>query len=183
MGIGPLGFNNTVFKRKFRFTFALSGICGGQSVPDSYVKISSRPKISFDEVELNFLHGKKFIPGKGTWESITVTYFDVATTDAASLYNWLASVYDFTDPTNLYMGNTPSDYAATATLSLWDGCGTLLDQWVYGEVWPQVVDFGEVDYQENDVLNIELTLRYSQVTYTPFCPKFKITPCCKPCSV
>ena len=41
MGIGNLGFKNNIFKRKFRFTFELQDICGGQSVPRHYVKTAS----------------------------------------------------------------------------------------------------------------------------------------------
>ena len=181
MGIGQLGFRNLIFKRKFRFTFELFDICGGQSVPKHYVKVASRPNLSVEEVEVNFLNAKTWIPGKASWETMTVTYIDVATADAAPLFNWLASVYNFTDPINLEMGSQRQDYTATAVLKMWDGCGQLLEKWEMKDVWPTAINFGDVDYASSDECTIELTMRYSEVKYTPECPKFAITPCCTPC--
>lgn len=182
MGIGQLGFNNLIFKRKFRYTFELFDICGGQSVPRHYVKVAARPSLSIEETEVNFLNAKTWIPGKASWETITVTYIDVATAEAAPLFTWLASVYNFTDPVQLGMGSTRDDYAATAVVKLWDGCGSLLETWEMRDVWPTAVNFGDLDYSNSEEATIELTLRYSDVTYIPECPAFPINPCCTPCN-
>lgn len=181
MGIGQLGFQNLIFKRKFRYTFELFDICGSQSVPKHYVKLAARPSLSVEETELNFLNAKTWIPGKASWETMTVTYIDVATADSAPLFNWLASVYNFTDPVNLGMGSSRADYTATAILKLWDGCGGLLETWTMKDVWPTSINFGELDYASSDEATIELTLRYSNVSYVSNCPGFTITSCCTPC--
>jgi len=78
MGIGPLGFRNLIFKRKFRFTFEVQGICGdsSRSVPPHFVKVAARPNLSIEETEINFLNAKTWIPGKAAWETINVTYID-----------------------------------------------------------------------------------------------------------
>jgi hypothetical protein len=182
MGIGNLGFSNLVFKRKFRFTFELQNICGTQSVPASYVKLASRPNLNIEEVEINYLNAKTWIPGKAEWEAMTVTYLDVATNDMAPLYNWLASVYNFTNPVTLEMGSQRKDYTATGILKLWDGCGQLIEIWTMQDVWPQAINFGELAYEDSAPCEIELTLRYSQVQYQPVCPAFQINPCCSPCN-
>jgi len=181
MGIGMLGFKNLVFKRKFRFTFELFDICGGQSVPKHYVKVASRPNLDIEETEINFLNAKTWIPGKAAWQTMTVTYIDVATADVAPMFNWLASVYDFTDPVNLHMGSQRADYTATAVLKMLDGCGGLIETWTLKDVWPQAINFGDVDYASSDECTIELTLRYSEVKYEPQCPAFGIESCCTPC--
>lgn len=181
MGIGQLGFSNLIFKRKFRFTLELQDICGSLSVPRHFVRTAARPSVEIDETELNFLNAVTWLPGKARWQTMTVTYLDVATADMAPLYSWLASVYDFTDPINMYMGSQRQDYTATAILKLWDGCGQLLEKWTMLDVWPKAINFGELDYNSSDLLEIELTMRYSQVKYEPICPAFPITPCCSPC--
>lgn len=181
MGIGALGFQNQIFKKKHRFTFELQNICGGQSVPASYVKSANRPNLEIEEVEINYLNAKAWLPGKASWQTMTVTYIDVANLDVAPLYNWLASIYNFTDPINLQQGSRRSDYNATAILKMWDGCGSLIDTWQMDDVWPTAIDFGEVAYESSELSEIELTLRYSQVTYIPTCPNFTINPCCTPC--
>ena len=181
MGIGQLGFKNLVFKRKFRFTFELEDICGSQKVPKHYVKVASRPNLSVEETEINFLNAKTWIPGKASWETMTVTYIDVATQDAKPLFDWLASVYNFTNPVTLEQGSSRADYTATAILKMWDGCGQLLETWTMKDVWPSGINFGEVAYADSEECTIELTLRYSEVKYENICPGFQISPCCSPC--
>jgi hypothetical protein len=181
MGIGRLGFSNLVFKRKFRYTFQLQGICGGGTVPEHYVKVAARPNLEIEETELNFLNAKTWIPGKASWQTMSVTYLDVATADAAPLYSWLASVYNFTNPITLEQGSRRSDYTGTGILRLFDGCGQLLETWVMGDMFPTSIDFGDVDYSSSDICEIALTMRYSNVFYQSACPVFPITPCCTPC--
>ena len=186
MGIGPLGFNNIIFKRKFRYTFTVQNICNkGITMPPFYVKTSARPHLAIEETEINYLNAKIFIPGKATWETITVTYIDVVDQNNIAyfkpLWDWLASVYNFTDPINLQMGSRGNDYTAQGILNEYDGCGTLLNTWTLNRLWPTDINFGEVDYASSEECTIELTLRYSDVIYTPVCPNFAIQPCCTPC--
>lgn len=190
MGIGALGSDNITFKRKFRWTFQVERSCNGQSqnIPPYFVKVASRPNISFEETEINYLNEKTWIPGKATWETITVTYIDVGVANGtlgsdgpSALYSWLASVYDFTS-TCRWQGSRVSDYAAKAILRLYDGCGQVMEEWTLENVWPQSINFGDLDMSSSDTVDIELTLRYSKVTYTSVCPLVTITTCCTPCN-
>lgn len=183
MGIGPVGSSSTTFKRKFRWTFQIQGFCQNTKnvVPDSYVKVAARPNLSIEEVEINHLNARIWIPGKAFWNTITVTYLDVATTDNMPLYNWIATVYNFTDPVGLSMAEK-RDWDATGLLSMWDGCGNLIETWQLAHMFPTEVNWGDLDYATGDPAEIELTLRYSDVTYQSFCPAFTPTPCCTPCA-
>jgi len=182
MGIGRLGFDNVIFKRKFRWTFEIRDICEGQTVPSHYVKLAARPNLSIEETEINHLNAKAWIPGKAAWETINVTYYDVATVDAKPLFDWLASVYDFTDSVNLRQASKRADYAGTGILMLYDGCGQELETWTLGDLVPTAINFGELDYSSSEECTIELTLRYSDVEYETHCPAFEIDPCCSPCN-
>lgn len=182
MGIGTLGFNNMIFKRKFRFTFEIQGACNNSiNIPQDFVKVAARPTFNVEETELNFLNGKIWVPGKASWETISVTYIDVAYATAAPLYNWLASIYDFTDPVKLHMATKPSDFAGTGILKMYDGCGTVLETWTLQYMFPTAVNFGELDYSSSEICEIQLTLRYSNVIYKPNCPGMSIKPCCSGC--
>lgn len=181
MGIGRLGAADIIIKRKFQYTFRVDNICGGQSVPESFVKLAARPNLTIEETEINFLNAKTWIPGKASWETITVTYYDAAATDNQPLWNWLASVYEFSNPVTLRMGSSRRDYSGRGQLVMYDGCGTALEQWTLNDLWPQAINFGELDYSSSEESTIELTLRYSSVTYESFCPVFKPQSCCSPC--
>ena len=182
MGLGRIGERSVVFKRKFRWTFEVFDICGlgGGYVDPSFEKLASRPNISFEETEINHLNGKTWIPGKGTWETITVTYIDAAVGDMANLYKWLAAVYEFNEPNSLKMGSR-QNWAATGVLQLFDGCGETIEVWQLRNLWPQAINFGDLDYASSDEVTIELTLRYSDVTYDNYCPGFSIAACCDGC--
>lgn len=184
MGIGVVGKPDTTFKRKFRFTFEISGFCNNEKnrVPEHFVKVASRPNLEVEETEINFLNATTWEPGKAKWQSINVTYLDVAADTNRFLFNWLATIYDYTDPVNLRMGKR-IDWNATGVLNLYDGCGQLLEQWQLQRLWPTNVNWGDLDYSSSDFAEIELTLRYSDVRYRSYCPDFTPVGCCTPCSL
>lgn len=182
MGIGIVGQPDITFKRKFRWTFEIQGFCNNERniVPEHFVVTASRPNLSIEETEINHLNAKTWIPGKAAWETITVTYIDVAHETNRMIWNWLATTYDFTDPVNLPMGNK-RDWDATGILNMYDGCGVLLETWNLQHMWPQAINWGEVDYSSSDNCTIELTLRYSDVIYRSLCPDFVPQGCCSGC--
>lgn len=183
MGIGVIGNPDMVFKRKFRFTFEILGFCNNEKniVPEHFVKVASRPNLSVEETEINHLNAKTWIPGKASWETITVTYIDVAHDEMRSLWNWLATVYDFTDPVRLTQG-ARRDWNATGVINMYDGCGVLLEGWQLHHMFPTAINFGDLDYTTSEEATIELTLRYSDVVYRSYCPDYKPEPCCTGCT-
>jgi hypothetical protein len=189
MGLGALGNGDVIFKRKFRWTFEIAWCCSvgqGRTVPASFVKMGNRPQIDFEEIEINYLNGKMFIPGKGTWQPLSITYYDVAGLVSGSatseLLSWIASIYDFTNPECLKMNSSLETYSGKAKLMLYDGCGNPLESWILNHVWPQSVNWGDLDMGSSDECTIELTLRYDSVEYASFCPAGTIFRCeCPPC--
>ena len=182
MGIGKLGSDEVTLKRKFRWLFSIT-VCSGALVPPHFVKVASRPDISIEETEINFLNEKTWIPGKASWEAITVTYLDVAAkggSDNIGLWDWLASVYDFTS-TCRFMSSKRKDYAGEGSLVMLDGCGNPMELWTMGDMWPTSIKFGELDYSDSGFAEIELTLRYSKVEYTNFCGRDPVGCGCSGC--
>jgi hypothetical protein len=192
MGLGELGSGGIIFKRKFRWTMRIE-YCQDEFdeplvVAEDFVKIGARPQVDIEEQEINYLHGKMWIPGKATWQTMTVTYYDVAgdatSVSTNSLFGWIASVYDFIcDPSNLYMGSRLTDYEGNAFLYLYDGCGNPIEGWHLQHAWPQSINFGELDMSSSEECTVEITLRYSEVRYSNYCNPDEITKCpCSPCS-
>lgn len=199
MGMGKLGSNQIIHKRKFRWTFEVLRFASGddgrpaRGVPASFVKVAARPNLNIEETEINFLNAKRFIPGKGTWETVTITYYDVAADgdDATNigLWDWLASVYDYTGAgtgsvdynnynPNVRQSSKRECYTGTGVLILYDGCGNALEKWQMLDCWPQAVNFGELDYSVSEEVTIEVTLRYGGVTYQSYCDQNPRATCC-----
>jgi hypothetical protein len=185
MGIGKLGFPNLSIKRKFRYTLTIEPNCRkGVLLPigESFVKSASRPNFDIEETELNFLNGKTWIAGKVSWQEMTVTYMDTSSNETAALYRWIGQSAPMSpDKNNMWQGTSFKDYAATATLRLYSGCGDVMEQWTLSNVWPKAANFGELDNTSSEEATIELTLRYDQVVYVGFCPEVIFDPCCSPC--
>jgi hypothetical protein len=183
MGIGVIGQPDMRFKQNYRFTFEIFGFCNNAAniVPEHFVKAASRPSLEIEEIEINHLNAKTWIPGKGTWQTINVTYYDVANIQQRALWNWMATIYDFTDPVNLKQGERVN-WSATGALNMYDGCGTLLEGWELQHMFPTSIEFGELDYESSEISEIQLTLRYSNVKYRSYCPDYTPIGCCTGCS-
>jgi hypothetical protein len=194
MGLGTLAATNTIFKRKYRWTFSLSTPCG--VIPDTVVKVANRPQLDIEDTQIDYLHGRMWIPGKASWQTTSVTFYDVlekggaGKNDITNLYKWLSGVYAFHSNVTLHQSSVrggygpgsgalgasiltsgglggPPGYSGTAFLNMYDGSGEVLEQWVLGHVWPQSISFGELDYSSSDEATVEVTLRYSEVQYNP----------------
>lgn len=191
MGMGVLVDDTTIFKRKFRWGMTITPKCktgGNKAISEEFVKLASRPNITIEETEINMKNGRTWIPGKASWETITVTFYDIVGEAAGqgimALYTWLASVYDFTQGIQgsrtervARMGSSISDYAAEIELRMYSGCGEVLEQWELLDAWPQAINFGDLDYASSEEATIELTIRYSDVRYCSCAGEFG--PCCE----
>jgi hypothetical protein len=179
MGIGLLGAPGTVFKRKFRWTFALNGTVAGD-IPAMFIKKAARPKVTGEEKEINFLNGVTWIPGKYKPDELNVTYYDVgysntgggndggdaAKSGIAALYSYISTLYDMENPARMRQAAIPAGYCARAgVLTMLDGCGTPIEIFTYNQPWPNSIDFGDLDYSQNEDCEISLVMRYQSFSY------------------
>jgi len=56
--------------------------------------------------------------------------------------------------------HAPTFVIPQISLVLFNGCGDILEQWIYEHAWPQSVEFGDLDMQSSDVCTVDLTLKY-----------------------
>jgi len=169
MGIGELGESKRIIKRKFRYTCTFNTKLG--PIPEHYVKVAARPQLEIDELELQFLNASTWIPGKGRWQPLNITYIDTTDERMKPLYDWVATVYDF----QLYAGGVnlkqseKQGWVSECIIRIFDGCGNELEKWELLNCFPQSINFGDLDYASNDECNIDLTIRYDRVKITSSC--------------
>lgn len=179
MGIGALGAPGVIIKRKFRWSISILTPCG--FIPGIYCRSAARPSLEVESTQIDFLNATTWVPGKARWQPITLSFLDVADAQMTGLYNWIATIYNFTDPVVLGQGEK-TDWNGIATMYMYDGCGNVLETWTLGSCFPQSINFGDVDYSSSDLATIELTLRFSEVAYQGQCGVKNITPCCTGCN-
>ncbi len=76
-------------KRQFRWVLAIEGI-------DAFIiKTASRPNISIEEVEIPYINHKRFIAGKASFETLSVTLHDpIAPSGAQQVMEWVRTHFE-----------------------------------------------------------------------------------------
>lgn len=172
---------DTCFKRKNRWLFKIPNICadGVSSLPPNK---AARPNISFKVIEAQHLNETIYFPGKPEWKPINLTLYDIKRAGQTThvIFEWLKRLYDpktgeyknagdygFKIPSPLanapIIGTLfPVSGQSDATLELYDGCGEVIEKWVFENIWPESIEFGDLDMQGSDIITCDLTLRYDR---------------------
>ncbi len=138
-------------KKRNLYIFDIEGI------PPFAVVTGSRPRWSFDEVEIPIFNGKFFIPGKMSPEPLELTINDVATADIITpLYEWSRQVYD---PDTGAMGYM-EEYTRNIILTILGYKGEELEVWEIRGAWIQNFNGGDLDQTSGEPIQVNITLRY-----------------------
>lgn len=157
-------------KRQFRWMFTIDNVIGDLSSSGSMQCLppekSARPSLSFKEMNVQHMIEEVFYPAKPDWKPITVTVFDLQKSEHP-VWMWLNNLYfideqnaKFVEP-NAIKGPTEG-FIRQCTLQLFNGCGEIVETWVYDDCWPQSVNFQPLDMTQNGLVMCEVTLRYAR---------------------
>jgi hypothetical protein len=188
MGIGALGQQNVVFKRKFRWTVEWKDRNqAGLLVPATFVKVAARPELTIEEVPLN---AKSWIPGKAEWQSCSFTYYDTDEITLKPLYELLAEQYEMAELKEKiepkyrsideeWQKLDPPKVARDlkVIMRLYDGVGYELENWELNQVQFEKIDFGELDYSSSSQVDVTVTVKYKEVKYHSNMPIVLNTAC------
>lgn len=160
-------------KRKFRWLFQLEGISALDDVQNGVFAMpprqSARPSLTWKEADFQHLTETIYRPMKPDWKTINLVLFDLHRCDGKCnvVMQWLQK-----SPRNtpgMYNPRTgewnpvvESGIIRDATLVLLDGCGFVIEKWVYENVYPLSIDWGELNMDLSDVVTVDLTLRYDR---------------------
>ena len=138
-------------KRKFRWVFAVEGI-------DSFLmKTTARPTISTSEQEINFINSKRYIAGKTTFGTISVTIYDpIAPSGAQQVMEWIRTHFESVSGRSGYA----DFYKRDCQLKMLDPVGTVVELWDLKGCFITEANFGDLDYGTEDPTEISLTLRF-----------------------
>jgi hypothetical protein len=154
-------------KRKFRWLLYLSGM------PQFIVKSVKKPSFKVGSTTHQFLNYEFHYPGSVKWDPVSMVIVDPVNPDsAASLYNILETA-GYVIPTN-YQENAPKTISKK---NMVDALGTEIkivqldpEGTTAVETWtlknPQIegVEFDQLDYTSDELLNITINLKYDFAT-------------------
>ena len=138
-------------KRQFRWVLAIEGI-------DAFiVKTATRPNISIEEVEIPFINHKRYIAGKSSFETLSVTMHDpIAPSGAQQVMEWVRTHFESVSGRAGYA----DFYKRDIQLKMLDPIGTVVELWDIKGAFLTAADFGSLDYSANDPSEISLTIQF-----------------------
>lgn len=155
-------------KRAYRFLLSIPG--EDNALDDFMIKKVTKPNYELSESEHKFLNHSFFYPGKLVWQPVSFTITDAINPNAsARLYQMLVEA-GYRAPigpiqTGDQTAQTVSKLNSVTALGKVlikqiDADGNNIEEWELKNPWIKSVKFGELDYDSDDLLNIEVELRY-----------------------
>lgn len=153
-------------KRKFRFKIIMNGLSADSSGIVWYAKKVDKPKYEISEAEHTFLTHKFYYPGRVTWQTIDMTLVDPVSPGATAQLNALIDAQGYAIPaTTVGSFETMSkgkgaSALGTVEIHQMDSEGDTVEKWTLKNPWIKGVQYGDLDYGAEDLVEITLTLRY-----------------------
>lgn len=140
-------------KRKNRFILRFPSSLG---INEWFVISTSRPKIAINEVEIPFLNTSTWVAGRFTWDAIDVTFKDpIGPSASQALMEWVRL---HAESVTGRMGYA-AGYKKDIELEMLDPTGVVVEKWILQGTFMTNVDFGSLEYSDDEIADITATLR------------------------
>jgi hypothetical protein len=140
-------------KRKNRFILRFPSSLG---INEWFVVSTSRPKIAINEVEIPFLNTSTYVAGRFTWDAIDVTFKDpIGPSASQALMEWVRL---HAESVTGRMGYA-AGYKKDIELEMLDPTGVVVEKWILQGTFLTNVDFGSLEYSDDEIADITATLR------------------------
>ena len=138
-------------KRKFRWVFQLEGV-------DAFlIKTAARPTIRTEEVTLPFINHPRYLAGRTTFGTVSVTLYDpIAPSGAQQVMEWVRLHFESVSGRSGYA----DFYKRDCQIKLLDPVGTVVELWDMKGAFITEANFGDMDYSSSDAVEVALTIRF-----------------------
>ena len=138
-------------KLKNRFIMQIDG------VPAYLIKTANRPQLTFEEVTLKHMNVKRYVKGKGAWQTLQCTLYDPVVPSAAqAVMEWVRLSHESVTGRDGY-----SDfYKKDCNIQVLGPVGDIVEEWTLKGAWVQTANFGALAFDSNEPIETTATLRY-----------------------
>tara|TARA_Y100000310_G_scaffold29553_1_gene28094 strand:- start:182 stop:739 length:558 start_codon:yes stop_codon:yes gene_type:complete len=146
-------------KRVYRWILSMGGI------PQWIVKKVNKPSFELTSTEHKYLNHTFYYPGRVTYETVSVTLVDPVNPDATHTMMEILRHSGYNIPVSESDLATVSKFAATnalglVTISQIASGGSVIESFDLMNAWVTKVNFGELDYENDTLVDIVVDLRY-----------------------
>ena len=164
-------------KLKYRFRVAMTGFggsSGGGGAPSTeltkQVVSVTRPQIQFPEIVVPIYNSTLYLAGKPTWQAASLTVRDDASGEVQRLVGTqIQKQQDFSEQSSASAG---IDYKFQMSIQILDGGNgvnqpNVLEDWELYGCYLSDVNYGDLNYGENNPVQIVMSIRYDNAVQTP----------------
>lgn len=138
-------------KKSHQFIMSVDGI------PAYLIKASAKPSVANGEITLDHINVQRYVKGKTVWNTISVTLYDaIVPSGAQAVMEWVRLHHESATGRDGYS----SYYKKEVRLKQLSPLGEIIEEWTLNGTYIVDANFGSLDWSTEDVVNIELTLRY-----------------------
>ena len=146
-------------KRKNRWLITFPADLG---IQQWWLETASRPSITQNETEIQFLNTSTWVIGRFTWETIDVTFRDpIGPSATQAIMEWVRLHSESITGRQGYAAG----YKRPVELEMLDPTGVVVEKWILKDCVITEMVWSPIDYtNKNDsITTITLTIRYNQV--------------------
>jgi hypothetical protein len=138
-------------KKQHQFIMDIDGI------PAYLIKTSAKPTISNGEITLDHINVQRYVKGKSVWNAISIQLYDpIVPSAAAAVMDWVRLHHESVTGRDGYS----SMYKKQIKLMQLSPLGEIVETWTLKGAFITESNFGSLDWSAEDVVMIDLTLRY-----------------------
>jgi len=173
-------------KRNYRFKVTINQFDGyqgdGGTTSVWWAKTATLPSYDVSEVEHNHMDNKYYFPGRVTWSEVELTMVDPITPNAVERTNAMLVNSGYQIPATHTAAKTFVTKAKSAAagvisfkIQILNGEGIKIEEWDLKNPFIKAAKFGDLAYDNDDLREITLTLRYDWATHTGTSAQFTKT--------
>ena len=158
-------------KRQFRWLVTF----GNGDLKSWYAKAVKKPSFQIGETPHQFINHTFYYPGRVEWQTIDMTLVDPAGDNDTSLalttmlkrMGYYAPINDNSASSTITKAKAVKALGGEMKIKqLGANDGDVLETWTLINPWIKNVDYGQLDYSANEMVEISLTLRYDYALLT-----------------
>jgi hypothetical protein len=128
-----------------------------QGIPAYLVKTSAKPSMTNGEIALDHINVQRYVKGKSVWNTIAITLYDAIVPSAAqAVMDWVRLHHESATGRDGYK----SMYQKQIDLLQLSPLGEVIEKWTLKNAFITETNFGSLDWSSEEVVMVELTLRY-----------------------
>jgi hypothetical protein len=148
---------------KKQHQFVLSIDSGTVSIPSYLIKASGKPQLTQGEVTLDHINVQRYVKGKSNWNALTISLYDaIEPSGAQAVMDWIMQHHESHTGRDGYS----TDYKKEILLQQLDPRGAIIEQWKLSGCWITDSNWGDLDWSTEDVVMIDLGIRYDWAELT-----------------